>query len=671
MSLFRTTLLTAGLLAAAASAARAPIPIEAFSRMPEIQSVSMSADGRNVVALVARGAGKTENALATWNLDNLDAGPTITASGRRMKFIAASALKADRVLVFARQEWTGQLAGCGEGRRTGTTKTFISKAYLTDTGHTKFAEAFASNARRVDISEALQRCLEISGRANLVNTLPLDPDNVIVAQVNELALRADYFLYNLRTDETRLLFRATGRTSPGLFNPRDGELLTRVEIKQVATDEYEQRILLRNPASGAFEVHEGLTRKLSDRYTVDFVGIDEATGKYYALTDLFSDRIEARMYDPVARKFDDEPLVAHPQFSIGSLLLGSRPSDFNRVIGFTVAAMEPEVVYVDPELRAIHEQLRAQFTGQTVSISGYNDDRSRVLLVTRSQRHPPAYHILLDRKRLLTLGRERPWINSDDIGEQRWVTYPSRDGLSIPGILDLPAGWTKDEGPLPTVIMPHGGPWARDFGGWDAPGWVPFLTSRGYAVLRPQYRGSAGLGRSHWIAGDGEWGQKMQDDKDDGAAWLVGQGIADENRLVIFGYSYGGFAAAAAVVRPDSPYRCAIAGAPVTDLGRLGRTWSDNRIQRILQGRTVSGMDPMRNTAAANIPVLLYVGDRDVRTPSFHAEDFYKAVKGKVPAKLELIPDMPHSLPWYPRHHATTLGLIESFLSGPCQAGSS
>ena len=83
-------------------------------------------------------------------------------------------------------------------------------------------------------------------------------------------------------------------------------------------------------------------------------------------------------------------------------------------------------------------------------------------------------------------------------------------------------------------------------GGWDASGWVPFLTSRGYAVLRPQYRGSMGLGRRLWLTGDAEWGQKMQDDKDDGAAWLVEQGIADPERMAIFGYSYGGFAAAAA-----------------------------------------------------------------------------------------------------------------------------
>jgi dipeptidyl aminopeptidase/acylaminoacyl peptidase len=161
----------------------------------------------------------------------------------------------------------------------------------------------------------------------------------------------------------------------------------------------------------------------------------------------------------------------------------------------------------------------------------------------------------------------------------------------------------------------------------------------------------------------------MQDDKDDGAKWLVDQGIADPNKLVIFGYSYGGFAAVAAVVRPNSPYQCAIAGAPVADLTKLGNNWSENRLQRLLQGRTVTGMDPMKNVDKANIPVLLFVGDRDVRTPSWHAENFYNAVKDTVPAQFELIPDMPHSMPWYYRQQVEMYGYMEEFLENQCGMG--
>ncbi len=663
--------LIAGALLAGSAAAREPIPVEAFARTPEVQSVSMSADGKNLVAIIASpGSRQQDTALATWDLDRLDVDPVITPSGDRMKFVAASAMKADRVLVLGRQEWTGQLGPCGgEGRSTGATRTFVSKAYLTDTQHRKFNEAFADNTRRIGVSEDLQRCLDIMGTAGLVNSLPLDPENVIIQQINAATLSGNYYLYNLRTDETTLLFRAGGRTSPGLFNPRDGEVLTRTELEPAGPGEYEQRVLIKNPQSGQFEVHDNLTRRLSERYTVAITGIDEQTGNFYVLTDLFSDRVQAWMYDPVARKFEDEPLLAHPTYSIAALILGSQPSNFNRVLGFVVDGPQPETTYVDPDMAAIHATLKNAFPGQSVSINGYNNDLSRVLFSAESAQHPPTYHLLVDRRRVVSLGGQRPWIDPEQIGEQRWVTYPARDGLQIPAILDLPAGWKPADGPLPTIIHPHGGPWARDYTGWDRTSWVPFLTSRGYAVLRPQYRGSSGLGRRLWLAGDREWGQKMQDDKDDGAAWLVAEGIADKDRIAIFGYSYGGFAAAAAVVRPDGPYQCAISGAPVTDLTRLGRGWSDNYIQRILQGSTVTGMDPMRTTDQASIPVLLFVGDRDVRTPSFHAKGFYDAVKGKVPARFELVPDMPHSMPWYPSHQMTTLKLIEDFLATDCGPG--
>lgn len=666
----RHALTTALLVAVSAANARNPIPIESFAKVPEIQSVSMSADGKNLVAIVALpGSNNQETGFATWDLDNLDAGSKITPSGDRMKFIGASAMKADRALVFGRQEWTGQLGGCGEGSVNGSTKTFVSKPYLTDVGHKKFEEAFTDNTRKLGVSEAVQRCLEIAGSASLVSQLPLDPDNVIISQTSGVSLSGNYYLYNLRTGETKLLFKSGGRASPGLFNPRNGELLTKSELEPIGGSEYEQRILIANPTTGEFETQTTLTTKLSERYTTEVVGLDEATGKYYVLTDRFSDQVQAWMYDPTDQKFDNEPLLSHPQYSIGGLILGSQPSNFNKVLGYVVDGPMREVTYVEPQMAAIHAMLKKAFPGQAVSISGYNDSLSKVLFSAAGAQNPPSYHVLLDRKRIVTLGSQRPWISDKDIGEQRWVNYPARDGLNIPAILDLPAGWKPADGPLPTIIHPHGGPWSRDVMGWDVSGWVPFLTSRGYAVLRPQYRGSTDLGRKLWLAGDAQWGEKMQDDKDDGAAWLVKQGIADPQRLAIFGYSYGGFAAAAATVRANSPYQCAISGAPVTDLAKIGMSWSDNRLQRILQGNTVKGMDPMQNAAKASIPILLYVGDRDVRTPAFHARGFFNAIKGSVPAQFELIPDMPHSLPWYPSHQMQTLKLIEDFLRKDCGPG--
>jgi dipeptidyl aminopeptidase/acylaminoacyl peptidase len=647
--------------------ASAPIAIEDLAREPALQSVSMSPDGKHLVGLIPSPTNKDETALASWDLDALTAAPkVVTPSGDHMKFIRAFALKSDKILAVARQEWTGQLGGCGEGKEVGATKTFVTKTYLTGVAQKKFDEAFERKSVRLGGSRNMEICLELAGTASLVDMLPLDPDNVIIRRLSGVSLLTNYYLYNLKTGGAELLFTGSTRTTPALFDSRTGKVLVKSEVMPVGSD-YEQRFLILDPKSGQFEVQAPLTTKLSKRHEMSVVGVDDATGKYYVLTDQFSDKIQVRLYDVATHKFDPEPAVADKEYSIMGLLFSKRPENFNQVVGFVVGGPYPQTVYVDPTLKGIQASLQQAFPGQQVDIDSYTNDFSKVLFTTGSASTPGAYHLLLDRKQVKTLGATRPWLKPGMTGEQRWVSYKARDGLEIPAILDLPTGWKHGDAPAPAVIMPHGGPWARDYMGWDASGWVPMLTSRGYAVLRPQYRGSQGLGRELWLAGDAQWGLKMSDDLDDGAAWLVAQGITRKGAIAIFGYSYGGFAASAATVRSPSPYQCAIAGAPVADLGRLNTSWSDNRLQRILQGETVKGMDPMVNADKAHLPIMLFDGDRDVRTPpAIHARPFYEAVKGKVPAQYHVIADMPHSMPWYPRQQRETLTLIENFLARDC-----
>jgi dipeptidyl aminopeptidase/acylaminoacyl peptidase len=160
----------------------------------------------------------------------------------------------------------------------------------------------------------------------------------------------------------------------------------------------------------------------------------------------------------------------------------------------------------------------------------------------------------------------------------------------------------------------------------------------------------------------------MQDDKDDGAEWMIREGYAARGRVAIFGYSYGGFAAFAAAVRPNGPFKCAIAGAGVSNLTRIGNNWGESRLQRGFQGRTVKGMDPMQNTDKLAMPILIYHGDRDVRVPLFHATDFHNAVKSTGKSKLVVLKDMGHQLDkWTPENHRDSLAAIESFLKNDCQ----
>jgi dienelactone hydrolase len=647
-----------------------PIPAEAFAMVPNIASVSMSEEGDLVAAIIAEpGSDNQRTALATWDLTDPEMPVVITPSGNRMQFTAAAALKSGKVLVSARQEFTGRVGMCGfEGAGTGSTETHIFKTYLTDAEHSEFEDAFEGNARRLGVSPMMQRCLEISSTAGLASILPLDPDHVLISRAEGSTLTTRFYRYNLETGATeRVSLNAPG--DPAFVDERTAEVLATQDIEPVG-DDFRIFYRIKNRQTGEFEEHPALEAMASNRFVINIQGVDDETGEFYIGTDKFSNFVQIYTYDPVSRQFSDEPLVSHPEFSINGLIFGDTPSTFNQIIGFSVSADVNRTEWLDPNLQQIEALLEASFQDTGVGIMDWNDDYSRVLFSTGAGNDPESYYILENLQRVRLLGHSRPWLDEYPMAAPELVYYTARDGLQIPAILTLPAGWTEADGPLPAIVLPHGGPWVRDFANWDFSGWVQFFATRGHAVLQPNYRGSQGMGRELWLAGDAQWGMAMQDDKDDGAAWMVQQGIADPDEIAIFGYSYGGFAAMAATVRQNGPFQCAIAGAGVSNLSRLGNTWSESRLQRIIQGRTVTGMDPADNTDQANIPILIFHGDRDVRVPLFHSTDFYNAVRGQVHAELLVLDGMGHQgNRWYPEHTRDSFDLMEDFLQNDCGPG--
>ena len=647
-----------------------PIPAEAFAKVPNIASVSLSEEGDMVAAIVAEpGSDNERTALATWDLTDPELPVVITPSGDRMQFTATAALKRGQVLAIARQEYTGRVGACGfEGASTGSTDTHILKTYLTDAEHSDFEDAFESNSRRLGMSDMMLRCLEIGSTAGLASILPLDPDHVLIRRQEGPSLTTRFYRYNLETGATTLVpLNAPG--SPVYVDNRNAEVLATQDIEPVSGD-YRIIYRLKNPSTGQLEEQAPLESMVSDRFVVEVQGVDDETGLYYIGTDKFSNFVQIYTYDAATQQFSDEPLVAHPEFSINGLLFGDTPSTFNEIIGFSISADVNQTEWLDPNLQQIEALLEANFQDTGVSIMDWNDDYSTVLFSTGAGNDPASYYILQDLQRVRLLGHSRPWLDEYPMAAPELVYYTARDGMEIPAILTLPAGWEEGDEALPAIVLPHGGPWVRDYANWDFSGWVQFFASRGHAVLQPNYRGSQGMGRELWLAGDAQWGLTMQDDKDDGAAWLVEQGIADPDKIAIFGYSYGGFAAFAATVRENGPFQCAIAGAGVSNLSRLGNNWSENPLQRVSQGQTVTGMDPADNTDKANLPILIFHGDRDVRVPLFHSTDFYNAVRDDVYAEYHVIEGMGHQGNlWYPRHTRETFALMETFLEDHCGPG--
>jgi dipeptidyl aminopeptidase/acylaminoacyl peptidase len=208
-------------------------------------------------------------------------------------------------------------------------------------------------------------------------------------------------------------------------------------------------------------------------------------------------------------------------------------------------------------------------------------------------------------------------LGNQSLGPASTFRYKARDGLSIEAVLTLPKG--RDPKNLPLILMPHGGPEARDSANYDW--WVQFLASRGYAVVQPNYRGSTGYGDDFQKAGDGEWGRKMQDDLNDAVADLATKGMIDPKRVCIVGASYGVYAAMRGAQRDGAKFRCAISYAGVSDLngmlnydGRFlyGNTARDSWKESAPDLKEVS---PINHAADFSAPILIMHGKKDLRVP--------------------------------------------------------
>ena len=658
-----------------ANAAPTPLKAEDFSKIPQLTGVSMSLEGDMLVAVVADPNNPNEKtAAAYWALPakNSDIDTTkpmpptaVTPTNDRSKFFAANALKQKKSLWYAVQPYTGALMGCGEGKTTGSTDKYIQLVYMGNELIKKIDD-LPSGRTEIGGNKMMERCFELGGgNTDLVSTLPLDPTDILISRASTTD-GTRYYRHNLKTGAEKYLYKADDEESFQISS-KDGEVFARTKL-EFEDGEWKQYTSLLDHSTGQMTPEPALTGEIKNRYTLQILGPQNGTNNYFVETDKFSDKVEVFFYNTATDSFSDEPVLAHPEFNISGMIFSRRAEDYGEPIGFSYSGASDKDYWLDPEMAAIQDALDAAYPGKDVSLSDWTADRNRILFTVSGSDMSPAYFLLLDKSKVAIIGLSRPWMDNDSLGKTELIYYTARDGLKIPGLLTLPADYQKGDKVKGAILVPHGGPWARDYAGFDSSGWTQYFASRGYAILQPQYRGSEGWGRELWMAGDGEWGQKMQDDKDDGAAWLVQQGYVDADKIAIHGYSYGGFAAIAASVRPNSPYQCAIAGAGVANLTKLGNSWGSSRIQRIVQGHTVDGMDPMQNTDKINIPIMLYHGDYDVRVPIYHSRDFYNAIKAKSPqSEFIVMKEMGHqSNKWPPEKKAEVLTNIERFLTTTC-----
>ena len=327
--------------------------------------------------------------------------------------------------------------------------------------------------------------------------------------------------------------------------------------------------------------------------------------------------------------------------AMGTMMAGSTDVDvwdargmdrnFRRV---TTGGMKPQHVWFDSVWAKLQASVDLALPNRVNSLSG--NPQKKVIIFSESDVDPGSWYVLdTEQSTLRRFGRKIEKVDPALMQPMKIVSYQARDGLKIPAYLTMPPRASES---LPAVILVHGGPISRDSWRWDRE--VQALASRGYAVLQPQFRGSAGFGRKFQEAGYGQWGLSMQDDISDGVRYLVTNGIADAKRICIVGSSYGGYAALWGLVKTPELYQCGISFAGVSDLKLMLTDWSDsNEFQytRDLMRRTVGDLkvdqekfdqvSPLKNASKIKAPLLLMHGDRDVRVPIEHGTKMRDALE--------------------------------------------
>lgn len=304
-------------------------------------------------------------------------------------------------------------------------------------------------------------------------------------------------------------------------------------------------------------------------------------------------------------------------------------------VGAFIAGGKPHTAFFDDASDAarLYRSLEAAFPGNTVAITSTTSDGALALVQVGSDRDPGSFYLFdtVNKKAGFVLAR-RDWVDPAGMSEMRPFELKARDGLALHGFLTIPHG-SSGKG-LPMVVLPHGGPFfERDSWGFDTE--TQLLAAAGYAVLQVNFRGSSGYGRAFTQAGAREWGGKMQDDITDATRWAIGEGIADPQRICIYGASYGAYAALEGVAKEPTLYKCATGYVGVYDLPLL---FSKGDARELESGRVflhdwigepsqLGAISPVNQAARIKVPVFLAAGGEDDVAPIQHSERMEKALR--------------------------------------------
>ena len=394
-------------------------------------------------------------------------------------------------------------------------------------------------------------------RSGIVDDLEDIEDEVLI-DMNQRRLDVfDVYRLNVKTGEMTLVAENPGNYI-GYLTDHAGKV--RVAL---AKDAEQNRNILLYRDTEQQEFRPIITTGFKDQVSPYFFSADNR--HLYATSNIGRDRKALVLIDPATGK-EIQTMFAHPEVDVG----GAGWSRLRKVltsVGYTTDKSHRH--FFDDKIRKIYATLEKQLPGYEVALTSIDKAEEQFVVRTYSDKSRGAYYLFNAKTGALKKWRDlSPWLNERDMADMRPISFKSRDGLTIHGYLTLPKG--KEARNLPVVVNPHGGPWVRDTWGFNSE--VQLLANRGFAVLQMNYRGSTGYGRAFWEAGFKQWGRKMQDDITDGVEWLIKQGIADPKRVAIYGGSYGGYAVLAGLAFTPEVYACGIDYVGVSNIFTLMKT---------------------------------------------------------------------------------------------------
>jgi dipeptidyl aminopeptidase/acylaminoacyl peptidase len=605
IALFLAASITAALSAFSVAAAQVePYPLDYFAVRAQMSGVALSPDGK-YVAFQQILSKEGNPVIRIFNTNDLSK-PMRTIGGDSMEVTGFNWVDETAMIVSFRAQVSDKIGGFNRGAYRG-------RLALYNVAKDKFTK-MSDNTSKTGFS------------MSLVNVLPHEQGKVLInlrEGGENKAFRSNYYKLNIKTLSKSLVLKGNDDIRSIRFDSH-GNPRTAVRFFP-ATDELS--FLYRKPGEKSWAEIKRFPLATFEQF--DILAFDETNPAHiYVRAHNGQDKAALWFYNTDSKSFESR-LYSHPVSEVSGLRYHSNFwTNPDTVVGVGYFTDKSHIVYFDTQEAAIEEATYAQLEGlvphaNQPRITSRSKDGQSLVVLNRGPKDPGSYYLLANGK-FQYLGGRYPLLKTENLAEVRYINYPSRDGRNIPAYVTVPQG----KPPFPLVVMPHGGPFVRETVVYDE--WAQMLANNGYMVLQPQYRGSRGYGLDFYKAAfieRGEGGYKMQDDKDDGALYLVQQGLVDRDRLGFFGWSYGGYAALIAAARPNNIYQCSIAGAAVTD-NQLQVNYYRNQLRGASKTEQIKFWDesisPIDQADQVNIPLLIIHGSIDQRVPPEHAKRYTK-----------------------------------------------